>query len=53
VLGAGAVAVERLRGGRTYVGVPARELGARARAEHALPSLRKSTETNSLARFLR
>lgn len=53
VLGAGAVAVERLRGGRTYVGVPARELGARSHSELALPPPRRSTETNSLARFLR
>jgi acetyltransferase EpsM len=50
VIGAGAVAVERLRGGRTYVGVPARELGARD--ERPSPATRV-VEPNSLARFLR
>jgi acetyltransferase EpsM len=52
VVGAGAVAVERLRGGRTYVGVPARELGARGRAERPAPSSR-TPEPNSLSRMLR
>jgi acetyltransferase EpsM len=53
VLGAGAVAVAPLPGGRTYVGVPARVLGTRARAEQAMPLLTKASAASSLARLLR
>jgi len=53
VLGAGAVAVTPLRGGRTYVGIPARALGARPRPEQAMPLLPKAGELSSLARLLR
>jgi len=65
VLGAGAVAVKSLRGGRTYVGVPARELEARSRAAAAasvtvapvaapVPVRRRTlAETNPLTRLLR
>lgn len=38
VLGAGAVAVDHVRGGRTHVGVPARELAAWPRAEAPAPA---------------
>ncbi|MEW6271699.1 MAG: hypothetical protein AB1689_20640 [Thermodesulfobacteriota bacterium] len=65
VIGAGAVAVKRLRGGRTYVGVPAHEMDARARgvaagasAQAAAPSAearraRSLAEANPLTRLLR
>jgi acetyltransferase EpsM len=54
IVGAGAVAVKPLRGGRTYIGVPARERGARPHRTEAEPVRFPKTNTaNSLARFLR
>lgn len=53
VLGAGAVAVDHLCGGRTHVGVPARELTRRPALEQPLPALNERQTTNSLTRFLR
>jgi sugar O-acyltransferase (sialic acid O-acetyltransferase NeuD family) len=64
VLGAGAIAVDHLGGGRTHVGVPARELVRHAPLEPALArhpaidrplpgSLAEKQPTNSFTRFLR
>jgi len=57
VLGAGAVAVARLRGGRTYVGVPARELVKRTRIEQqqqpTASHFTKNSTASALARILR
>jgi sugar O-acyltransferase (sialic acid O-acetyltransferase NeuD family) len=62
VLGAGAVAVDDACGERTHVGVPARELGARARHEAtsspaaafgARSPATTNSLTNSFTRFLR
>jgi acetyltransferase EpsM len=53
VLGAGAVAVDHLCGGRTHVGVPARELVREASLERPLTTLAGRQTTNSFTRFLR
>ena len=53
VLGAGAVAVDHLSGGRTHVGVPARELARKASLERPLTALSDRPTTNSFTRFLR
>lgn len=53
VLGAGAVAVDHLCGGRTHVGVPARELARQATPERPLTALAERQPTNSFTRFLR
>lgn len=54
VLGAGAVAVDHVAGGRTHVGVPARELLRRGATEHALglPASERHPTSQS-TRFLR
>ncbi|MBY0277516.1 NeuD/PglB/VioB family sugar acetyltransferase [Candidatus Binatia bacterium] len=54
VLGAGAVAVDHVSGGRTHVGVPARELVRGAVPQRPLPlPLGENQPTRSLTRFLR
>jgi acetyltransferase EpsM len=52
VLGAGAVAVRHVQAGRTYVGVPAREIDRRKRVAQR-PALNRNTASNTLTRSLR